>query len=84
MPEKPKSDTHALYIGATLGSMMRFGLDANPVVDAYRDYTDGIELLLPELPEGTHVTVIVPEPPEGWTITDDVYQPDELVPPDAR
>jgi hypothetical protein len=75
MPAKPKDARHALFIGATIGSMLRFGIDCRPVVDADGDYTDGIELLLPNL-QGATVTVIVPEPSDDWDLTDEIERLD--------
>lgn len=66
---KPVDANHALFIGATLGSMMKHGLQVTPIVDEDGDYTDGIRLTLDQFPNVT-VTVVVPEPPDGWTPDD--------------
>jgi len=73
MPAKPKDANHALFIGATLGSMMRYGMNVQPVVDDDGDYTDGIRLILPDMPDAS-VVVIVPEPHPDWKITDDATE----------
>jgi hypothetical protein len=74
MPEKPKDANHALFIGATLGSMMRYGMNVAPVVDEDGDYTDGIRLILPDFPDAS-VVVIVPQPAPGWQVTDTIPEP---------
>ena len=57
-----KSDRHALYVGMVIGSAMRHGVPARPVLDEDGNYTDRIMI------EQLGIELIVPEPPDDWTI----------------
>lgn len=63
----PVSNEHALLCGMVWGAAIRAGLNLNPTQDAEGNYTDTVELILPEVPEyrdEVHVFLVV-EPPRG-------------------
>lgn len=62
------SERHALYIGCVAGLAMKHGLPLRPTVDDDGNYTDELELTIPE--DDITIKVIVPPPPDGWTLTD--------------
>lgn len=62
------SERHALYVGCVLGLGMKHGLPLRPVVDEAGNYTNEIELAIPE--DGITVRLIVPPPPKDWNLND--------------
>jgi len=58
-------ERHALYVGWILGTALRNGVLARPVVDANDDYTDRLAI---DLVDGTTIYVVVPEPPDDWEL----------------
>jgi hypothetical protein len=59
-------DRHALYVGWVLGIAMRNGVDARPVLNDDGNYTDHLEVCVPDAK--ITITVIVPPPPEDWSL----------------
>ena len=68
------NDRDALYVGWVLGTAMRNGVGARPVLDDDGNYTGRIEVELQAEPNRlgeptVRLILVVPEPPEGWVLS---------------
>ena len=58
------NDSHVLYTGWVLGSMVKAGLPFTPVYDSEGIVTNRVQVTTPD---GVVITLLVPPPPDDWT-----------------
>lgn len=62
-------DRHAIYVGWVCGMAVQNGVAVRPITDDAGNYTDTLEIVLPdEAWRNVTVTVVVPPPPDDWVL----------------